>query len=391
MRTFGSLAVAMATAMALALLAANGSPGLASGEPDPPPGDSRPDPEAEAMFHRTRGWVGGDGIYSIELGPDAAGQTLWVFGDTFVGEVRDGRRVGCTMVNNTWAMQTPGPLAAPRLEYGTPGAAAGSPRSWIAPPPGTPGWFWPLHGAWTGTDLVLFLVRVEATGEGGAFGFAARESWMAKVPGGRGDPSTWEPEPVPLPFPRSLGRGRIAWGSAVLVDRGWLWIYGTEEDPTSPVPGQGLVLARVPRRAATDFASWRFLSGGRFVAAPERLDRVLEGAATELTVSRIPGLPGYTLVQSEGGLSPRIELRRARRPEGPWSPPHMVTGCDLMQPGSDRLCYAAKAHPGLSDPERGVLVTYATNSTSWDALMEDASLYFPRAVRVPLAAFPPMP
>ena len=77
------------------------------------PGDewiAEPAPDWDAAFRRSSGWTGADGIYSFALsGADVPGgardaETAFVFSDTFVGEVADGRRQpGTTMVNNTMA------------------------------------------------------------------------------------------------------------------------------------------------------------------------------------------------------------------------------------------------------------------------------------------------
>ena len=47
-----------------------------------------PAPELDALFQRTDGWIGGDGAYSVAVSPK---RTLWLFSDTWVGKVRDGR------------------------------------------------------------------------------------------------------------------------------------------------------------------------------------------------------------------------------------------------------------------------------------------------------------
>src|SRR5262249_48210934 len=60
-----------------------------------------PDPAWDAVFDRADGWIGGDAIYSTPL---PQGDVLWLFADTFLGQVRDGRRQpGVRMVNNTLA------------------------------------------------------------------------------------------------------------------------------------------------------------------------------------------------------------------------------------------------------------------------------------------------
>ena len=46
---------------------------------------------ADAKSRPQEGWIGGDGAHSIDLGNN---RTLWLFDDTWVGTVKDGRRSG---------------------------------------------------------------------------------------------------------------------------------------------------------------------------------------------------------------------------------------------------------------------------------------------------------
>jgi hypothetical protein len=57
-----------------------------------------PAPELTAKFRGTRGWVGGDGAYSCPLG---SARILWLFGDTPVGAVENGRRRMDAFIHNS--------------------------------------------------------------------------------------------------------------------------------------------------------------------------------------------------------------------------------------------------------------------------------------------------
>jgi hypothetical protein len=61
-----------------------------------------PAPDLDALFVRADGWIGADGAFSVSLSPR---RTLWLFSDTWVGKVRDGRRTDATVVNNTVGVQ----------------------------------------------------------------------------------------------------------------------------------------------------------------------------------------------------------------------------------------------------------------------------------------------
>src|SRR5438105_2357005 len=55
----------------------------------PTPGEAKPAPELNALFEHTDGWTGADGAYSVALSPR---RILWLYSDTWVGQVRDGKR-----------------------------------------------------------------------------------------------------------------------------------------------------------------------------------------------------------------------------------------------------------------------------------------------------------
>lgn len=73
---------------------------------------AEPAPEWTALFERTSGWFGADGIFSIPLdGKEEQGntakKTLFIFSDTYIGEVENGvPKSGNVMVNNTTAWMT---------------------------------------------------------------------------------------------------------------------------------------------------------------------------------------------------------------------------------------------------------------------------------------------
>ena len=63
----------------------------------PDPAEARASPEWDAKFRQQDGWIGADGAYSVAVSPQ---RTIWLFSDTWIGKVRDGRRTDATMVNN---------------------------------------------------------------------------------------------------------------------------------------------------------------------------------------------------------------------------------------------------------------------------------------------------
>ena len=135
---------------------------------------AKPAPEWTAKFAGKEGWIGGDGVASAVLGPD---RVLWLFGDTVLGTVKDGRRVGASMVNNTVGVQA-GKAAAIRFVAGK--KPDGKPAAFLTPAADAT-WFWPQSAVRVGDRLYVFLPQIQRTRAGGVFGFKQVGQWLAVV------------------------------------------------------------------------------------------------------------------------------------------------------------------------------------------------------------------
>jgi len=139
-----------------------------------------PAPDLDALFERADGWIGADGAHSVALSPR---RTLWLFSDTWVGKVRDGRRTDATIVNNTVGVQEG---SGGRLAYTVARGRDGKPAALIVPADGR-GWFWLQAGAADRGRLSLFLNQVEKTDDKSVFGFRSVGLWLGTVM----DPVFW--------------------------------------------------------------------------------------------------------------------------------------------------------------------------------------------------------
>jgi hypothetical protein len=108
---------------------------------------------------------------------------------------------------------------------------------------------------------------------------------------------------------------------------------------------------------------------------------VADGMASECSVSFLPKLGRYVLVYTERGLSPKIQVRTAAKPWGEWAAATTVYRCPEMAQDKRIFCYAAKAHPELAEADE-LVISYVANSYDISQVVEDASLYWPRFVRV---------
>jgi hypothetical protein len=330
----------------------------------------------DALFDCADGWIGGDGAYSVALSPK---RTLWLFSDTWVGKIRDGRRTDATIVNNTVGVQEG---AGTRLTYSIARDRGGKPVALIVPADGR-GWFWLQAGAADRGRLSLFLNQVEKTGDKGAFGFRSIGLWLGTVANAEGPPESWRVEQVKMPNAVFSKERMLAWGAAVLRVGDDLYVYGTDERRGKGVLDRQMVLARVPAASVGAFAAWRYFRDGLWVEDFRNPSPLAGDMACDYSVT--PFGNRYLAVYTEGGLSPRIMGRLADRPWGPWSAPTVLYACPEMGRDKKVFSYGAKAHPALSSGQE-LVVSYVVNAFDFWQVAREAKLYWPRFVRVTLAS-----
>jgi hypothetical protein len=381
-----------------------------------------PDAEWNAVFDRTDGWTGADCAGSVDLGD---GRTLWMFGDTWIGKIRDGKRQpGATMVNNSIAVH-PTDKAAPwrapdprRIQFlWGPQDKQGRPTAWVVPPPiagqtesgEDRDWFWCNGGGIVTTHepeksrrLFVFLFRVRRDPHGkGVWAFTTVGTSLAVVDNVSDPPQRWRPRIFDIPRTGRMAQGsrtqgplEILWGmSAIdrsaLKDAGGVLIFGTRLDLPFVT---SLIAARAPGEAIERFDDWRFCAGPnafdlRLLAARP----LAKGLVSEFSVEKLEdrGRPIWVLVQSEAFLGKRILVRTAPQPEGAWSAPGTIyPGTIYTVPevvkNHNYFTYAAKGHASLSRPGE-LLVTYLVNSQNFGDLVTDTTIYRPKFLRVPAA------
>ncbi|MCB9885672.1 MAG: DUF4185 domain-containing protein, partial [Planctomycetes bacterium] len=329
-----------------ATLAACAAPARLAVEPEPWPA-------ADALFHSDPRWLGGDAVYSVDLGGD---RILWLFGDSFVAldAQRDRRR--SVMVRNTLAVQRGRDPTRATIAFHWQTADDGRPAAFFGDD-GDIG-YWPLHGIrLPNGPLLLFQTRVRNT-PGKGLGFAI-EGWrLVRVDDPDRDPQQWRWREVATDArPRD---GVI--GTAVWRDEEHVVALGTRGN--GPHCGFLARFAIDPLRRDADGAlpmqvwtdtGWQDANGHEPTI-------VLDDAGPECSLDRVPG--GWRHVHSCGFGATTVAERRARDVTGPWSAPR-----DLFTPPQSRgerpFVYAAKAHPALdAGPGRVAIATPPTPSPS---------------------------
>jgi hypothetical protein len=332
-------------------------------------------PELDAPFQRADGWIGADGAYSVALSPN---RILWLFSDTWVGKVRDGRRTDATIVNNSVGVQEG---SHGRVTYSIARAPDGKPAALVAPADGR-GWFWLQAGVLDRGRLVLFLNQVEKTNERSVFGFRSIGLWLGTVANADEPPQAWHIEQVKMPNTVFSADRMLVWGAAALrVGDDW-YIFGTDERRGKGSPDRQMVLARVPAGSLRALATWRYFRDGTWIEDFRDSSPLASRIASDYSVT--PLGKGYLAVYTDEGLSPRIMGRTADHPWGPWSAPAVLYHCPEMARDKKVFCYGAKAHPVLSSGQ-DLIVSYVVNSFDFWQVARDSKLYWPRFVRLTLS------
>ena len=332
-------------------------------------------PQYDRLFQQKNGWIGADGDFTVSL---KNGLTLWLFSDTFIGEVRDGRRIHATMINNSAAWQHGIDPTHSRVEFFYGKSTDGKPTSLVTPPD-KKGWFWLFDGVMARGRLCLFLLQFERTDDQSGFGFRQIGTWLGEVSTPLAPPTQWHITYRRIPFAQSGPNGSRLFGSATLSQNGFVYVYGTDERKGS---GRRMILARAPEGKLGDFSTWRFRTGSAWSPKVEEAEHLCGGIATEYSVSWLRTLRRYVLICTANGLSEKIIARTAPEPWGPWSPAKVVYLCPESKLGKQVFCYSAKAHPMLATAPDELILTYAANSFNFTQVANDARLYWPRFVRV---------
>ena len=311
---------------------------------------------------RTDGWITADLPASVDL---RDGRVLWLFGDTWTGaRAPDGGiPPGARLQHNSAFVQTGGCVDL----LGTAGAG------WLTIP-GSDDFWWPaggvVPGGAHGSIIDVFVTRVRRTGPG-VFDFAP--VGMDVVQLRRSDFAVVGVRPLPH-------QDRL-WGSSVVADGGWLYLFG--RDYTA---GPSTYLARV--RARDLAGRWQFRSGRRWSRDPSRSTPVITARPfNNATVARLEDGRWLAIAKDREFDGTALIGWSAAAPQGPWRPTgRLVAAPTTGRP--DEFTYLAASHPEIGLARKRLLVSWNLNSRAADLdhLVDPvAATYGPRfaAIRIP--------
>jgi hypothetical protein len=378
-------------------------------------------------------WTGADGTWSVRL-PD--GRTVWIFADTFLGQVRPGPNrhgqpypwrspLATPLIRNSAILESAGGALTATLRGDT---AAGAPTAWI----GAGKVYWPMSAVLDDGALRVFLQRIGPPDERHAFGVVERAA-LATVPLSHLDrpgPVTLLPEPS-----RDAAGEEVFYGLGALRAGRYVYIYGATSNTTRG--GQSAYLARVPADRVAHPGDWEYWhgaagqdgagqdgagqagagagalrAGGAGAGGPVAGGAVSAAAGAGAVVGDgtdtwgpaagarpvLPFVPGRTGVSAGfsvvrqggtyvlftmdptrpvGGIS-RIASYWSCDPAGPWHGPAPVYDPPEVVRGGTTFAYSPFAHPEQGGP--GLLLSYDLNDTR--RTHDNVGLYRPKFIRV---------
>jgi hypothetical protein len=315
-------------------------------------------------------WTGGDRTDSVPL-PD--GRILWLFSDTFLGPVNpDGSRPGSApLIHNSMVVERDGRLG-PTLTGGTPA----HPASLVSGPDPAMR-YWVGDATVEGNQLRVLYNLLRQVGNGG---LDLQPSGTALATFSLPDLKLVDVHTLPLST-------NTAWGSSIMEDGGFTYIYGSEHNGSGP---KYVHLARVPAGGQPGpgpakglSGAWQFWTGHGWSAAESDSTRLLTGVGTAYSVTHIGA--AYVLVTFDTNitLNRSVLAYSAPSPTGPFGPPTTLFGAPEV--GSGVIAYDSTVHPELGSANR-LVVSYNVNSLDPDRDYADVDVYRPRFYDV---AWPP--
>ena len=359
-----------------------------------PPYSATPAPDWDTLFHRSSGWTGADAAYALPLSGDYrpgsgdATHTVWVFDDTFIGDVdASGHRLpGTALVNNTFAVLNGGQPVLDQIQFYWRTDAAANPQAMVKPSTCTICWYWPIDGIALSGTIYLYVLEM-APGSGGVFNFQVVGISLLTTPASSPVPfdSYTAVDNTPL---FANGSSQIYFGQAVMPNTaaagaprpdGYLYVYGTRNDPFN----KKLVVSRVLPGDIANFSQYRFWDGKRWSKFITRAASLTDRISAEFSVSPLAD-SRFLLVFQLDGLSRDVAVRYGASPIGPWG--SAIPVYHAPEPDIDPAnvyTYNAKGHPHLSRPGE-MLISYNVNTFDFNENINNADIYRPRFIRLPL-------
>ncbi len=320
-------------------------------------------------FHlKGDGFTGGDGTYSVLL-PE--GRTVWIFGDTFVGAVNDDNtrtKTDPIYIRNSFLVQQGDKFEFIINDTGNVNRSVMIPKQVIESNFETSEydeWYWPGDGFVYDNQLKVFASKFYQV-DTSMWGFKWNGTALFTFS---------------LPDFKQIGveyfeyglKNDIHYGHAILEEEEYIYIYGLGN-------GKPYVARALLNNTTGD---WEFFNGTKWSKNADDAKPMADVKGSEqFTVLKLEDK--YYYFTQDGGLSPDIYIYSSDRPYTGWANEKLLYTTPLDSLNKNIFTYNAIVHPQFTN-EKGILISYNTNSFKLDDHYKDAGIYRPRFIRVPLS------
>lgn len=322
-----------------------------------------------AYFHRTSGWISGDGATSIPLNND---KSLWVFGDSHIDHFdAETQTVPCLFQARNSAIVMD--ISDPKNQQTLIGK-----ESYSLFQVGTDNnyWFWPGAGFANNDTAYIFQGRLHNTGEGGMWAFENVDSlYVAKM---------HIPTMQVAGYSRLGGRYNISFSNGVIEDGNHHYVYGIKNNGL----GNDLMVARFTN--GNPETKWEYFDGAGW--SENAADAVKIFAEFSASFYVFKHKNKYILITTEFSVDcdqgKEIYSYTSDTPFGPFENKKTIWTVDDTVNGHYPFFYLAAAHPEYDNGKNELLITYCINGYGkcFDMCIDgrmDPNHYRPKAVRVP--------
>lgn len=342
---------------------------------------SEPSTEWDDLFQRTSGWLGADGAYSVVLTGD---KSLWLFSDTFIGDVHpeSNQFRQFTMVNQSMATLKGNKPNPDKMEFIYGHKDNKTTTNLLE------------NNAWL-QDGIMINNHVYLTAYQIGNDAKPITTDLIRIPieGGNPNLSAYQTQSdVPLMIRDNkhltlFGIGMLDNTSVNAPKQDdYLYIYGYREVLESSE--KALVVARVKKSHYTDLSKWRFWDGKRWNPDIEttQTDQATLTTRISAELSVVPITSGvyqgkYMLIYTKDVISGIMEYAISDSPSGPFTQATPFYTCPEKNKSKDVFCYNAKAHPHLSKTGQ-LLISYNVNQMG--SFPKTNDVYRPRFVSIDL-------
>mgnify|MGYP003629939053 FL=1 len=310
----------------------------------------------DSLFTRYKnGWTGGDATYSIVLNDST---NIWIFGDTFLGEVDENRSRNSTeiLINNTFVLQTKNTFKT--LHGGT----LEKPEAFLKPPEPN-WWYWPGHGQIHNNTLQIMMFALGKPDEDIGIGFEYKAVDLITLS---------LPDFKVISTERRMPFQGINYGAFLLFENGYTYIYGAKREATAKY----LHVARVKGNDISQ--PWEYLSKENIWAETFVNSKPLfESVAEQFSI--LKRNDDFYLMTQNYDLDPELFIYNGKSPLGPFKTKQTLY-C-TPETNGDIITYNAFVHEQFST-KNNLLISYNINSLKFEDIFSDADNYRPRFVNV---------